>query len=299
MTPVSIKAECVMDAFAFNLDGALYLVDDEAFKKFLNHIRIPTKYIERCMQDEDGRRLAEETINYWLQHNESFNFLLNDDMIEQIFPCSNAYLPGVKVNDFIIDIFDGDIHIRNHTTDGDMFSATYLTEIMVTIGEWEFQVGVRVLYSDCFNITPRFDGVLFERNTNALLSFPTLGRKFRVASATIDQLLDQIADFIQLSVDGIKDILCPAVKREIEAPHKEKPSVFIRRLCSDLRYSKKVQEELKNQFPTPDEEEEVMSIVLGIATNLVDADFDHIDEVMKRNISIALSHRIVTGESFK
>ncbi len=288
------------------LDGAAYSITDDAFDALLNILRIPIKYVKRCVEEE-GNDLAERSVNYWMEKYGDLSFLVAklkkpiggaDYSITQVFPGRRLYLPGVQVNDLIVDYYKGSVDIHSFVVNDDVFNATYLTHEKVVIDDHEVTLGVSVLYSDCFNITPRFDGVLVA-STGATLGWPTIGRKFRVASNTIPQVVDQIEEFLDLSISGLKNTLIPALS-EFGEYHNTliDAEKFFARLCNDLRLSKRVRDELIQQctqYPNHMPSE----LVWNTAEYLADSvNWDNINVGMARDLQIALSFYVVS-EDFK
>lgn len=297
---VQIEASCEYDAgWWIILDGGGYPITDDAFDTLLNLLRIPIKYIKRCME-EDGRFLAESSVNYWLKKYGDLSFLVGqvdgfaEYAITQVFPGKRLYLPGEQVNDLIIDYLQGDVIVYSFLVADDVFNATYLTDERVVVDGREVSLGVSVLYSDCFNITPRFDGVLVSED-NSTLGWPTIGRKFRVASNTITQVIDQIEEFLDLSIAGLNNTLIPALA-EFSEDHCTLIDAenFFTRLCNDLRLSKKVKDELiRNctQYPNHMPSE----LVWNTAKYLSESYWSNIDMGMARDIQIAISYYVVSG----
>jgi hypothetical protein len=284
------------DEWNLLLDGAEYPIDKDALDTLLNLLRIPIKYVERCVEDVDaGAFLAQESINYWLTKFGDISFLVEDQRITQVFPGKRLYLPGVEVNDLIIEYLMGDVRVLDFVVEDDVFNAVYLTQEKVEVDGRTLTLGVRVLYSDCFTITPRFDGVVVDED-GAVLGWPTLRRKFRVASNTIPQVRDQIEEFLALSLEGLRDTLIPSLMtlqdRHDKLIDTEK---FITRLCNDLRLSKKVKDELYGLFEMPNNFPH--EIVWKLAQHTA-RPTENIDLAMGRNIQIALSNWVV-GNEFK
>jgi hypothetical protein len=282
------------DGFWIYLDGAGYRITNEAFDTLLNLLRIPIKYIKRCVDDE-GKFLAEASINYWLEKYGDLSFLVGtvngDPCITQVFPGKSLYIPGVKVNDFIFDYL-GDAVVDSFIVDDDVFNAVYLTDQTIELDGETFHYGVRVLYSDCFKITPRFDGVLCSES-GSLLAYPTVGRKFRVAGSTIPQVFEQIEEFLDLSIDGLNGHLIPAIQTDSTTVIVDG---FIERLCDTLRLSKKIQSDMKSWFS--EEHLPLFSVVKTIGWHTVDKTSEHIDVELARDIQIAVCNYICEG-SFK
>lgn len=274
--------------WCLNLEDIHYRFSGDAWNTLMNKLRIPIKYIERLVLTEDGARLAEDCVRHAVKGND-FLFLENDEgVISQVFSESHLFLPGIKVNDYIFDIFESDLTVHSYDIDGDIFEAVYLTDKVRTVDDTEYRIGVRVLYSDCFTITPRFDGVVCDLETGAIISHPTVGRKFRVADTSIDQIYEQIAQFTELSVDGALNNLVPALS---ETPHSRESFYFIENLCIELRYSKKVLNELKGytEFLSDD----VISLAKALSAYVENNTFENITVGMKRDISVALGNYLM------
>lgn len=260
----------------------------DAWNTLMNKLRIPIKYIERLVLTIEGQDLAEQCVEHAARGNE-FLFLENaDGVITQVFSESHLFLPGIKVNDYIFDIFESDLTVHSYNIDGDIFEAVYLTDKVRTVDDTEYRIGVRVLYSDCFTITPRFDGVVCDLETGAIISHPTVGRKFRVADTSIDQIYEQIAQFTELSVDGALNNLVPALS---ETPHSRESQYFIENLCIELRYSKKVLAELREY--TDFLSDDVISLAKALSAYVENNDFETITVGMKRDISVALGNYLM------
>lgn len=247
----SIEAKYEDGKWWLKIDGALYPLTKGAFDALMNLLRIPIKYIQRCV-DEDGVFLAESSINYWLSKNDFFSFLVGmqdgEPAITQVFPGSRLYIPGVKVNDFIFEYL-GDAQVHSFSVKEDVFNAVYITDKSVDVGNNKYHYGVRVLYSDCFKITPRFDGVLVSlEKDGATLAYPTTKRKFRVAGSTITGVFDQIEEFLDLSLGGLSDKLVPAFQEMSGDSTLISVESFVGQLCAELRLSRKANSEIESAF---------------------------------------------------
>lgn len=280
------------------LDDAGYPISQPAFEELLNLLRIPIKYIHRCVA-EDGRFLAEASINYWMDKYGALSFIVSgaEPTITQVFPSDGLYLPSVKVNDLIIDYLGFDrVKVHSFNVQEDIFTAVYVTDEVVEIRGVSYNLGVRVLYSDCFTITPRFDGVIVAED-GAIFGWPTLGRKFRVAANTIPQVIAQMEEFIDLSLEGLRHTLIPGLSelpyRTVNIPR------FVASLCSELRYSRKVRDELIAATQTDGEDKDEFQLYCELTRYTAKQhDNSHIDMEMARDIQIALSNFAVKG-SFK
>ena len=283
------------------IDNADYEIADTAMEILLNLLRVPIKYVYRCV-DEDGIPLAEESINFWLKK-QDLSFLIqkhdNDPMVTQVYPKSKLYLPSVKVNDLILEYLKYDVDIPSFEIEDDIFNAVYVTKRAVSVFGEDYNIGVRVLFSDCFTITPRFDGILYNNTNGSMFSWPTLGRKFRVASSTIPKVIDQIEEFLGLSIHGLGEILIPSLNSFKESNWQLiDAEAFVSRLCSDLRYSSHVKYELiKYCTQTPNHMPHELLINISAYTNKLGDDTE-ITLEMAREIQIALSRYVVSG-SFK
>jgi hypothetical protein len=288
------------DGWTVTIDGAMYYITGEAFDNLLNLLRVPIKYIRRCVEDE-GKFLAEASINYWLEKYGDLSFLIAQHVegyvempcITQVFPGKSLYIPGVKVNDFIFD-YIGNASVRSFIIDDDVFNAVYVTDQTIDLLNETFNYGIRVLYSDCFKITPRFDGVLCSKE-GSLLAYPTTGRKFRVAGSNIPQVFEQIEEFLDLSIDGLNEHLIPKLQT-ITEDHPTNVFVdgFLTRLCAELRLSKKIQVEMGGWFQYTNQP--LGEIILIIGKRTAELENSHIDVEMARDIQIAISHYISRGK---
>lgn len=302
-TPDEIRAEYIdkISGWGLYLDGALAPITKSALDTLLNLLRIPIKYIERCV-DEGAFHLAATSINFWLQKAGKLSFLTESiegvsevPVITQVFSGKRIYLPAVRVNDLIVERL-GDCDIHSYSVHDDVYNAVYLLNNEVVVSGEPYQIGVRVLYSDCFSITPRFDGVLYSKNYGALFTWPTLGRKFRVASNTVPQIVDQIGEFVELSLEGLKENVLVALELAEEQEKLIDARAFITRLTNDLRMNKKQREELiENCTLTPNHFPRELVIKLAAYTAKGGENFDLADA---RDIQLAVTNWIVKG-SFK
>jgi hypothetical protein len=309
-----IKARFYDGNLILSLNGAEYPVLDVALDTFLNLLRIPIKYIYRCIE-HGGVDLAEYSVNYWVERYGDFSFLIElvdeTPTVTQVFTGRGLYLPSVKVNDLIIDYLGNDVSIKSFYVEEDTFEALYVTGKKWTcvvdstlngkqLNSLTFRYGVRVLYSDCFTITPRFDGILVEEDTGAVLGVPTKGRKFRVASNTIPQVLSQIEDFIDLSLGGLDRLTnsfynFAGQNQTLEMQNLLQADDFVSRLCSDLRLSRKVYLELMDQFTLPNNTGIDIVMLLASYTSMNTSDSDFISVGIARDIQMALSSYIMRG----
>lgn len=281
---------------AVKANGSYYDITDSAFYALLNFLRIPIKYIERCQQDTAGLELAISNINYWIGELQKFSLLIECDKVTQIFDGKRLYMPGIKVNDIIVDMLP-DVKVVNYTTDQDIFHALYVSDRTQNFDGFRAQQGIRALFSDCFNVTPRFDAVLYEPETQTMYCWPVQGRKFRAASTTLSQVVDQIEDFIVLVLEQMHAQLVPAIAKANASTKEYKTTEFVQLLSSELRLNKRQQQELDSAVP--EAKLRLIDIVrrLGSYTN-DHAGEQHISLLDAREVQVALSYYLVRG-SFK
>lgn len=297
-TPDKVRAEYINAQWHLYLDDALAPITKGAMDNLLNLLRIPIKYIDRCIEEE-GTFLAESSINYWIEKYGKLSFLteyLDDDAdypaVTQVFSGKRVYLPGVRVNDLIVEKL-GDCQVHSFSIEDDIFTAVYLTDEVVVINGDEYQLGVRVLYSDCFTITPRFDGVLYEKQFGGMLTWPTLGRKFRVVKNTVPQIVDQIYDFLELSMDGLDDYVIKELQN-FDNSKLTDADVFITRLCNDLRLNKKVRAELLAECTTT-LNHKPLELIVAISAYAAKGEYENLDVAMGRELQLALTTYVVRG----
>ena len=107
------------EGWGIEFAGVLYLFSEEAWNKLLNKLRIPIKYIERLVRSPKGVEIAKSNVEYSL-NGASIHFMEeNEGVISQVFSDNHLYLPGVRVNDFIIDIFESDLSVHSYNIDRD------------------------------------------------------------------------------------------------------------------------------------------------------------------------------------
>lgn len=281
------------------IEGVPYQITRSAFDNMLNELRIPIKYIERCVA-ANAIKLATDSVNFFLSSYGKLSFLVenlkgDDDVfpvITQVFPGKGLYIPAVKINDLIVDYLGFDCVVSDFSLKHDIFKATYLSASSVEICGETYDIGLMVLYSDCFAITPRFDGIL-RHSGGATLAWPTTGRKFRVASNTIPQVIYQIEEFIESSLTGLRDHLIPGLK-SFQNDTLVDAEKWVGRLCSDLRLNQRVKNEIvagvaktRNHLP--------LELVLDTAL-FVGSENCTFDANVSRDIQVAVSNYVVTGE---
>lgn len=275
--------------WCLKFDTTRYAFHEEAWNTLMNKLRIPIKYVERLVLTSEGQNIAQQCVEHAVGDNRFLYLEDRDGSITQVFSDSHLFLPGIKVNDFIFDIFESDLEVYSYSIDGDIFEAVYLTDKTRKVEDAEYRIGVRVLFSDCFTITPRFDGVVCDPETGAIISHPTVGRKFRVADTSIDAIYEQIAQFTELSVEGALNNLVPALENFYPADSGE----FIANLCIELRYSKKVLAELEGYTDVLSDDR--VSLAKAMSAYVERNTFDNITVSMKRDISVALGNYLMNG----
>lgn len=282
--------------WSVNVDGASYDITDEAFGVLLNILRVPIKHIGRLVDayDSDGVQIAEDTINFWLRSSEGIGFLLDDKrVITQVFEGKCLYFPGVKINDLVLELMEEGTILDSWESSGGSYHAVYVSSLShVVMGKKRYRKGIRVLFSDCFSFTPRFDAVLID-NKDRYIAWPVEGRKFRVASNTISQVVEQVEDFIAVSLSGMNSKLVPRVERAAN----ESVDIFdyVGRLCSELRLNQRVRSELEEHL-----EEQVGVEAMCFDTVMALSTFEsrHVGMEVIRDIQVAGSFDLVYG-SFK
>lgn len=285
-------------------DGDRLGITDDALGSLLNFLKIPIKYIQRCTEEEDdfGVDVAIRSVNYWLSKAPAVSFLSWDSVITQVFAGKKLYIPGTKVNDLIFDFFSKagrEVEVFSYFTNADIFEAVYLTDEVYEVGSDTFRLGVRVMYSDCFTITPRFDGVLISED-NALIAFPVQRRKFRVAGSNIPLVMDQIEEFLDLSIHGLREDLIPAMANLFAGGGVVSVPKTVDRLCADLRVSLRIKNEILGWFDMSlgyEFTETDLIKTITSRTSSLGSD-SSINMELSRRIQVALTSYIMT-QSFK
>lgn len=263
-----------------------YEITAPAFESLLNIIRLPIKYVERLIE-QDGGKLAQDNINFWLA-GRNMSFLMDSkDIVTQVFDCKKLYIPSLTVNDEIMDSLP-EAKVLEWQLHDDVFHAIYIGRDNLEIDGTTFFVGIRVLYSDCFNSPPRFDGVLYSFTSQVMFSYPIQNRKFRVASNSVAEILEQIREFIALGIDAVTNELAPQLKDKMHTEYVV--SEFLPRMCSDLRLSSKILQQLSKGLSYS---ANLMELV-GIITD--NCNSNHIDIAVTREIQVAIAKFVVTGQ---
>lgn len=284
--------------FSWSLDEYQHSmpVEWDAFDEFLNILHIPIKYAKRCLESIGGIEIAKANINFWIKQQHGFSLLLQDGMVQQIIEGDRIFVPGVLVNDVVVEKVPG-AQVAHYLIEEDTFHAVYVgpQELSFKHAEHPYKLGIRVLYSDCFAVTPHFDGVLYAEKTGAMYCWPVQQRKFRTVNITKQQFYMQIEEFVALALEQITDDVLPALE-EVHADAVD-PIDFVYRLCSELRINRTIRDQVAahvNQWALSDEAG-VIRLMERISAycNSGELDFD-----TARDIQVALTNWVIE-RSFK
>lgn len=280
------------------IDGGEYGINAEAMNSLLSILKVPIKYAWRFA--ESSALGAETMVNFWLEESGEIGYLIEGLVVTQVFAGGGMYIPGVKINDLIFDYLKGEVSVHSFYAEADVFSAIYLSDKCIDIAGGSWQVGIRVLYSDCFSITPRFDGVLCSEDTGATLAWPTMKRKFRVASNTYPQVFSQVEEFIDVSIDGMMSELVRSLRENWEGMTEQVvvADTLIFRLCTELRLSRKIGDEIL-EFSGVSTLPPLTDFAKSVTRYLMNLKPDSCISVeVARDIQVAVS-KFLVGKSFK
>jgi hypothetical protein len=121
-----------------------------------------------------------------------------------------------------------------------------------------------------------------------MLCWPTEGRKFRVAANTVSQIMDQIYEFVSLTLAGMDEKLVPAIKDDSVEIN---PDRYITELCSQLRLNQKVRVQM-TEFIQAEYTGLEMALVLSLFRSGL------LTPTIERDIQVAATSMLYRG-SFK
>lgn len=279
-------------------DGNTYEISTGVCDALLNQLKIPMKYFYRMASK--NIKLAEDQFNFWVKDLKDMAAVIEDGTITQVYDSRRAFVPVRTVDQAICSQFGIDRNRVISNYDGEYYIGVYpIPDFQVALQDGSTATtAIRIIYSDCFSITPRLDSVLTVDGSFDNFYYPINGRKFRVANAEHTQIINQIIEFASIVNFQLKNDFIPALNTSMETMNEAAPIFFVKRMCSDLRLSKKIGAELLEGIDVT-----VMhchhDLVRKISNNLLpEVRSESIDVLLAREIEIALGRSLVRG-SFK
>lgn len=274
------------------LGGEAYELTSEAMDALLSFLKIPKKYLLR-FADEDYEQAA-KNVNFWMNRAENIGGMVDGTTLVKVLDSRKLFLPSeyvvsslknyYKVKDAFV-VLDGDTYIIT-VPSGD-------PDIELSTGEKAF-ISVRIMLSECFEITPRIDAVLTVRGSYENYYYQIRGRKFRIVGSTIAQVDDLIREFSDIVMSQIQKDFIPKLEESIERRAILPADAFIGRLCSELRLSRRVGKYLL--YEVGNGEYELPDLVKKIGNALMpEIRPEIIDLSTARDIELALSKSIMKG----
>jgi hypothetical protein len=289
-------------------DSRGYNVSESAIEPLLNALKIPVKYLRRCPS-----KMQEDSINYWLKNTENVGFVVEGGSIVQIYDTRRLFIPTayvdkqVESNTFVSHLLDRGISDSLYWAiytgyEGETGYIQYGPD-PEDVFELAIHGCIRLIYSDCFETIPRVDTGLWWRVDgwgDGHIFYPVRGKKFRIAGATVSQVIEQIYDFVTIAFQQYKNDLAPSMKNLFDKndPNNTRPWMidvdqFVERMAADLRLSKKLIRSLTASVGTPmiPRTELVMHLSLAL-------EGAEIDLLTKREIQNGIG-KFIVGGSFK
>lgn len=267
-------------------------ITGEAFDTLLNALKIPCKFLQRFA--EASFEDAANTVNFWLNRANNIGGVVENETVKTVFDSRKLYVPV----DFIATSLKLHLGADNYYSyyDGDIFVATIPvanSDIRLANGDDAF-VSVRLMFSECFTITPRVDAVLTVKGSFENYYYPIQGRKFRIVDSTPAQVDELIREFADIVVAQMVKKFVPALDEMIEMGAELPSSAYIGRLCSELRLSKRIGQYLLSEVG--DSEIALHDLVRKIGNAVMpEVRPELISLETAREIELAISKSIVLG----
>ena len=171
----------------------------DSFSSLCNTLEIPALYANRCPAEEQSRM-----VNYWLRQRKDImhSALITDGKVRTFMESNYTYVPTNKIINTVLNMIPDDFIVGNYSLKPDALEAQIFTpEFTQHVVDSEIRGGLRIVYSDSWAMTPKFDTYLYRvMCTNGLVS-PLAGKKFRIAGKSEEELLSQVREYIKTSLE--------------------------------------------------------------------------------------------------
>jgi hypothetical protein len=229
--------------FGFNDSGKFLAIGDnevhlgkDSFAALCGTLDIPTPYASRCPQDEQARML-----NFWMGQRKDImhSALITNDEIRSFMDAKYTYVPTARIFGAISDMLPEDFLVGNYgmqsgALEAQIFSPEYTQDVV----DSEIRGGLRMVYSDAWTVAPKFDTYLYRvRCTNGLVS-PIAGRKFRVAGKSEMELIQQVREYVAVSLDQMPNMFAGFLDLELQKV--DNWIATVRKICLENKLPKKV-----------------------------------------------------------
>jgi hypothetical protein len=223
-------------------------VSPEAFETLCGLLDIPFVYAKRCPSD-----LQETMVNYWLKKRSDTmqSVLLTENKIRAFMSPNYPYVSMLKIVDGITDLLPEDFLLGNYNLNGKFLEAQIFSpEYNQHVVDSEVRGGMKMVFSDSWTVAPRFDTYLYRvLCLNGMVS-PLEARKFRISGKGEDEILEQVREFVKISLEHIPNMYHGFLALEQEQVHNF--ISLLRKICKENKLPKKIADLLIETADSPE-----------------------------------------------
>lgn len=188
------------------------IVDDEKFmlrpagwELLCNELEVPRKFAERI---DSG--LRDEVFNHLMGdgHNELGAFLAEGNEIRSFVDPGHPYVPTLNLFNKVMEKIDDGFEVRNGFVNDDV------TEFVLLSTDEQYEVqgstvagGIRVVHSDSWAVSPRFDTYLYRVLCSNGMVSPLEGHKMRISGKSSTEILETAGEFAASAEHKIEEMI--------------------------------------------------------------------------------------------
>lgn len=209
---------------------------DSSFGQLCNVVEVPKLYAKRC----DSEFLA-TTMNHWLTAASGINYgaLVEEDKIRSFIDPKYTYVPTLDVVNTVLGAAGNTFRVENGHVQDDVTELVIMTdELTQEVLGSEVRGGIRVVYSDSWNVFPKFDTYLYRLICSNGMMAPLSHTKFRVSGKSSKEILTNIDKYASNSLERLNDMLDGFV--HLQEQKIDKTNTTIKRICNENKLPKKV-----------------------------------------------------------
>ena len=240
---VNVKYVHTQEGGKVVIDGDEYFLHAAAFRGLCEVLEVPTPYARRIPEE-----LLQYTINYFLEAKGRdglvYSALTSRGGIRAFLNPTYPYVPASQVFDKIVDVVGKDSALKYVDIAENKISLVILPpEYIEPIDGTNVYGGLRLIYSDSWSVFPRFDAFLWRELCSNGMIEPINSRKFRVSGGTTEEILRQVEEFAQISLEKLPDMI-KAFKALLGEVVKNWETT-LNRICIEHKVPNKVRERIR------------------------------------------------------
>jgi hypothetical protein len=232
---------------SLSLGSDKFKLSSDSFGNLCKILDVPKSFANRC-----DKSLQEQIFNHLFEKRKGTNssLLTNKEAVRSFLSPEYPYVSSFKVVETEINQHDGEFEVGNYHLDSSVLEFVAFTpEFDQDVIDSPVRGGLRTVHADSWSVFPRFDTYLYRVIcTNGALS-PLSHRKFRVSGKSEDEILQQVKEFVTISLQQIPDMFNGFLA--LENSHVDNYRNLVRKVCLENKLPRKVRELIEDTASDP------------------------------------------------